>query len=265
MAHRTADADQSTHPLTLSALRWLVISVATWNILHRVHAENWGEDSPRHWPDETDRIAAITARLMERAEQVIALQEVSGDQLNDLVHALSADRVTHALRYPRVPRPRYGTSSLEDPSEHLVLVVNGPAHQVAAEAFDDDPGKGLLAVQTGDTLVVATHVSSGQRRAGQLARLAELTTASTNPVVLLGDFNCDSATVSAALGPGYTLAVLPPDAPPTRPYGAGISARTIDHIIVRGGSTSGAQIENVGSLSDHNLLRADVMPEGEAR
>jgi len=82
----------------------------------------------------------------------------------------SANRVTHALRYPRVPRPR--------------------------------------AVQTGDTLVVATHVSSDQRRAGQLARLAELATASTSPVVLLGDFNCDSATVSAALGPGYTLAVL---------------------------------------------------------
>lgn len=241
-----------------------MFSVATWNVLHRVHAENWGEDSLRRWPDEADRVAAITARLMGRAERVIALQEVSGDQLNDLARALPADRVTFALRYPRVPRPRYGASSLEDPSEHLVLVVKGPAHQVAAEAFDDDPGKGLLAVLTGDVLVVATHVSSDQRRAGQLARLAELTTASANPVVLLGDFNCDSATVSAALGPGYRLAVLPPDAPPTRPYSAGIPARTIDHIIVRGGGTSGAQTEDVDGLSDHNLLRADVMPEADA-
>ena len=69
------------------------------------------------------------------AEQVIALQEVSGDQLTDLVRALPSDRTVHALRYPRVPRLRHGTSSLEDLSEHLVLVVNGPARQVAAEAF----------------------------------------------------------------------------------------------------------------------------------
>ncbi len=242
-----------------------MISVATWNILHRVHAENWGEDIPRHWPDEAERIAAITARLMERAEQVIALQEVSGDQLTDLVRALPSDRTVHALRYPRVPRLRHGTSSLEDLSEHLVLVVNGPARQIAAEAFEDDSGKGLLAVQTGVALVVATHVSPDQRRVGQLARLAELTAASTNPVILLGDFNCDPATVSAALGPGFALAVLPPDALPTRPDGAGIPARTIDHIVVRGGDTSGAEVEDIGGLSDHNLLRADVMAEDEGR
>ncbi|MEY9861729.1 endonuclease/exonuclease/phosphatase family metal-dependent hydrolase [Catenulispora sp. GAS73] len=198
-----------------------MISVATWNILHRVHAENWGEDTPRHWPDEAKRIAAITARLMARAEQVIALQEVSGDQLADLIRALPADRTVHALRYPRVPSPRHGTPPLEDLSEHLVLVVKGPARQVAAEAFDDDPGKGLLAIHTGGAIVVATHLSSDQRRVGQLARLAELTAASANPVVLLGDFNCDSATVSAALGPGYALANLPSDALPTRPDGAG--------------------------------------------
>jgi hypothetical protein len=57
-----------------------VIAVATWNVLHRIHAENWGEDVLERWPDESERIAAITARLTRRTEQVIALQEVSGDK-----------------------------------------------------------------------------------------------------------------------------------------------------------------------------------------
>src|SRR2546423_143547 len=117
---------------------------------------------------------------MERAEQVIALQEVSGDQLTDLVRALPSDRTVHALRYPRVPRPLHGTSSLEDLSEHLVLVVNGPARQIAAEAFEDDSGKGLLAVQTGVALVVATHVSPDQRRGRPPARPGRPTGAAAN-------------------------------------------------------------------------------------
>lgn len=244
-----------------------MISVVTWNVLHRVHAENWGEDVTRLWPHETDRIGAITARLMERSEEVIALQEVSGDQLDDVVRALPAGRSIFSLRYPRVPKPRHGAPSLEDPSEHLVLLVDAPAHQVAAEAFDDDPGKGLLAVETGEALVVATHVSFDRRRAGQLARLAEVTAATIStkpmkpmkPVILLGDFNCDATTVSAAFGSAYAVAVPPPDALPTRPSGGGVAAQTIDHIVVRGGGASGVRTEDVDGLSDHNLLRADVM------
>jgi endonuclease/exonuclease/phosphatase family metal-dependent hydrolase len=234
-----------------------VITVATWNVLHRVHAENWSEDTPGHWPAESERIAAITARLAERAEQVVALQEVSGDQLASLRRALP-DRTIHALRYPRVPRPRNGTCPLDDPSEHLVLLVNGPAQQVAAEAFDDDPGKGLLAVQTGRALVVATHVSFGERQAGQLARLAEVAATSTGPVVLLGDFNSDRVAVAAGLGPGFTVADLPPDALPTRPRSSGIKSQDIDHVVVRGGGVSGAMVEDAGGLSDHNLLRVNM-------
>ncbi len=234
-----------------------MITVATWNVLHRVHAENWAEDTPGQWPDESERIAAVTARLAGRAEQVVALQEVSGDQLADLRRALP-DRTIHALRYPRVPRQRHGTCPLEDPSEHLVLLVNGPSQQVAAEAFDDDPGKGLLGVQTDRALVVATHVSFGERQAGQLARLAELAPTSTGPVILLGDFNSDHATVSAGLGPGFTVADLPPGALPTRPRTSGIKSQNIDHVVVRGGGISGVVVEDAGGLSDHNLLRVNV-------
>jgi endonuclease/exonuclease/phosphatase family metal-dependent hydrolase len=235
-----------------------VITVVTWNVLHRVHAENWGEDVVGRWPDESERIAAVTARLAERAEQVIALQEVSGDQLAALRRAMPG-RTVHALRYPRVPRPRAGTSPLDDPGEHLALLVNGPARQAAAEAFDDDPGKGLLAVRTGEALVIATHVSFGQRRPRQLARLAKVACAEGKPVVLLGDFNADHAAVAAGLGPGFTVADLPPDAPRTRPGGQGIESQDIDHVVVRGGVIGDVAVEDAGGLSDHNLLRANVL------
>jgi hypothetical protein len=70
----------------------VVTTVASWNVLHRIHAENWGTDAVKRWPDESERIAAVTAFLAERTEQVIALQEVSGDQLADIPSASSRIR-----------------------------------------------------------------------------------------------------------------------------------------------------------------------------
>jgi endonuclease/exonuclease/phosphatase family metal-dependent hydrolase len=227
-----------------------VITVATWNVLHRVHAENWGEDVARRWPDESARIAAITARLAARTERVIALQEVSGDQLAALRDALPG-RTFHPFRYPRVPKSRRGLVSLRDPTEYLVLMVDGPSHLVSAESFPDDPGKGALAVLVAGTLVVATHVSGDRRRTRQLARLVAI---SSGPTVLLGDFNTDRATVTAALGTGFAVADLPPDALPTRPG----TSRWIDHVVVRDAVVGAAVVEDVGGLSDHNLVRATI-------
>ncbi|MCF3105768.1 endonuclease/exonuclease/phosphatase family protein [Streptomyces roseoverticillatus] len=235
-----------------------MITVATWNVLHRVHAENWGEDVLKRWPDEPERIAAVTARLVGRAEQVIALQEVSGDQLASLRLALT-DRTVHTLRYPRVPSPRQGLCSLRDPGEYLVLLVNGPSREVATESFEDDRGKGALAVEVAGTLIVATHVSGDQRRTRQLARLAEL--AATPPghaAVLLGDFNTERATVASALGTGFVVADLPSDALPTRPPTSGSASPWIDHVVVRGAGVSGTAVESAYGLSDHNLVRATV-------
>ena len=232
-----------------------MITVATWNVLHRVHAENWGEDVLGHWPDESERIAAITARLVVRTERVIALQEVSGDQLASLRRALPG-RTIHTFRYPRVPAPRRGNCPLRDPREYLVLLVDGPGRQVAAESFPDDPGKGALAVRIGGSLVVAMHLSRDRRRTRQLVRLAEL--AATSPgdaAVLLGDFNTDRATVASGLGTGFTVADLPPDDPPTRP---GSTSLRIDHVVVRGAVVVGAAVEDVDGLSDHNLVRANI-------
>jgi endonuclease/exonuclease/phosphatase family metal-dependent hydrolase len=230
-----------------------VITVATWNVLHRVHAQNWSEDVVARWPDEPARIAAITARLAVRTERVIALQEVSGDQLTSLRDALPG-RTVHAFRYPRVPMPRRDGYPLHDPGEHLVLLVDGPSRAVTAESFPDDPGKGALAVSVAGTLIVATHLSANRRHTRQLARLAELAAAA--PVVaVLGDFNTDRATVTSGLGAGFAVADLPPDALPTRP---GSPPMRIDHVAVRGAAVSGAAVEDVGGLSDHNLVRADI-------
>jgi endonuclease/exonuclease/phosphatase family metal-dependent hydrolase len=228
----------------------VVITVATWNVLHRVHAQNWGEDVARRWPDESARIAAITARLAARTERAIALQEVSGDQLASLRDALP-DRTFHTLQYPRVPKSRRGPNPLHDPTEYLALLVDGPSQEISAESFPDDPGKGALAVRIAGTLVVATHVSGDRRRTRQLTRLAAI---ASGPTVLLGDFNTDRAALIAALGPGFTVEDLPPDALPTRPR----TSRWIDHVVVRGVVACDAAVEDVGGLSDHNLVRATV-------
>ncbi|MFI5777595.1 hypothetical protein [Nocardia sp. NPDC051570] len=51
-----------------------MISVATWNVLHRVHAENWYDEVSQRWPDESARIAAVTTRVLEREERAIAIR-----------------------------------------------------------------------------------------------------------------------------------------------------------------------------------------------
>ncbi|NSC25704.1 endonuclease/exonuclease/phosphatase family protein [Streptomyces albus subsp. chlorinus] len=235
------------------------MTVASWNVLHRVHGENWDEDVLVRCPDESERIAAVTALLEERDEQVIALQVVSGDQLAALRGALTG-RTVHALRYPRVPAPRRGICSLRDPGEYLVLLVDGPSRQIAAESFENDLGKGALAVETDGMLIVATHVSGNQRRTHQLARLAELAATPTGcPAVLLGDFNTGRATVASALGTGFAVVDLPPDALPTRPHTSGSTSRWIDHVVVHGAGVSSAAVESTDGLSDHNLISASLI------
>src|SRR4051794_37242462 len=74
----------------------------------------------------------------------------------------------------RVSRHRAGAPAPLTTREHLVLLVDGPADRLTAEAFAEDPGKGLLAVRTAGILVVAVHLSTDRWQTRQLARLAEL-------------------------------------------------------------------------------------------
>ncbi|MEU4341111.1 endonuclease/exonuclease/phosphatase family protein [Nocardia sp. NPDC023852] len=236
----------------------MVITVATWNVLHRVHAENWYEDVATRWPDEGARIAAITARVAERTEQVIALQEVSGDQLAGLRLALPG-RTFHALRYQRLPTPRRVPSSLLDGGEYLVVLTEEPSRELAAESFAQDPGKGALVVDAAGLVVIATHVTGDRRRATQLARLTELaSTTIEHATVLLGDFNTDRGSVAAGLGDGFAVAESVPGGLPTRPRESGAKSQHIDHVAVRGAHITDLTVDDMGGVSDHNLVHAAV-------
>ena len=145
----------------------------------------------------------------------------------------------------------------------MTLVAPGrAAREAAAEAFPDDGGKGFLAVELGGAVVINTHVTYGARHAGQLARVAAVASPWSGLVVVVGDFNADAATVSAALGPSYTVAAPAPTARPTRPREAGGKASTIDHVVVRGGHAREVVVHDVAGVSDHNLVTAIVtIPE----
>ncbi|MEU6191046.1 endonuclease/exonuclease/phosphatase family protein [Nocardia sp. NPDC047038] len=236
-----------------------MITVATWNVLHRVHAENWYEDVATRWPDEGARIAEVTARVAERTERIIALQEVSGDQLASLRMALP-DRTFHAMRYQRLPTPRRMPSSLLDGGEYLVVLTAEPSREVTAESFAHDHGKGALVVDVGGLTVIATHVTGDRRRTDQLARLAELATdAPEDAAVLLGDFNIDRATVAAGLGDHFMVAEHVAGGLPTRPRSSGTKSQHIDHVVVHGATVTAASVDDIGGVSDHNLVHASVM------
>lgn len=231
------------------------MTVATWNVLHRVHADNWDSEIAEKWPDERERISAVGALLADRSEKVIALQEVSGDQLAELRRVMP-DRGFHTLRYPRIPRPKRVASQLADGTEALVLMVDGPSREVSAEPFVNDPGNGALAVEVDGVLVIATHVTGDGRRDVQFTRLAEL--AGREPAVLLGDFNADSITVATALGSEFAFASFAPGSASTRPRTASSKSQFIDHVIARGRAVRAAAVVDVAGVSDHNLVHAVI-------
>jgi endonuclease/exonuclease/phosphatase (EEP) superfamily protein YafD len=234
-----------------------MLTVATWNVLHRIHGENWGEEVTRRWPDEAERIAAISRHVAQVDAQVIALQEVSGDQLASL---RALPRTVLSFRYPRVPAPRGAAarSPLREPDEFLVLLVDGPATTVGGEAFASDPGKGLLAARVAAFTVITVHVTFGAPAASQLRRVADFVAAAPGPAIVLGDFNTELATTAAMLGAGFT-ALAPTSPLPSRPRPAGATkATTIDHVFVHGGTLLDVAVHDVGGLSDHNLVVARI-------
>lgn len=241
------------------------LRLTTWNLLHRVHAENWGEEVPARHPDESRRIQAQSARIaaLMGGSSLLGLQEVSGDQLASLRATLPSDVELFSFRYPRRPRPRRGTrhrATLDDPSEHLVTLIAGgiSARVVEAQAFAEDPGKGFVAIDLGGVLMINTHVSYGKRSRDQLAHLARLIGRYSGPVVLCGDFNADRETVAASLGPSLTFARAAPGSLPTRPRHRSTKSDIIDHVIVDDGRAGAATVLDAEGLSDHNIVTADV-------
>ncbi len=240
------------------------LAIGTWNVLHRVHAENHAEPVVERWPDEAARVAAIAARIASTiasgASEVVCLQEVSSALRDALDTALAPTHTLHAHTYPRVPRFRVATrTTLADAREHLVILAPRGATTLHAETFSKDPGKGALVVAArADAVVIATHVSAGARGPAQLDRLAALVAEhrARGLVVVAGDFNTDAERVSAALG--VRCAMLDPAGGPTRRFPTGLGGHDIDHLVAHGGRWRTAVVEDGGALSDHQPVRGVV-------
>lgn len=232
--------------------------ITTWNVLHRVHAENWGELPVATFPDEAARVAAVVARVVARlqaGDTAVALQEVGGDVLAALPDLPGVSR--HVHRYPRVPRRRDGQpTGARDLHEHLVTLVRGAGRLIHAETAASDPGKGLLIVETDDAAwVINVHLSHGAAGEIQLRRALELSAPAAR-VVVVGDFNATHPMVSGWLPQGWSLAPALPGGI-TRIGGDGRPGRWIDHVLVRGGR---AEVQEVVDepASDHWAVGASV-------
>lgn len=233
--------------------------VVSWNVLHRIHAVNWSEPAIRQWTDERTRISSIADFIAATKADVICLQEVSGDQLAMLRDIENGE--LFVTRYPRVPTFREPTTeAMRDPAEYLVIIVRGTgARLVRAEAFPTDGGKGFQRVELANlTTVINAHVSYGEKRIAQLARLAVEARQAPGLAVVCGDLNADRATCAHDLGEGFVAAV-PLDGLHTRPRQApSEKSQDIDHAFVLGGDVLEASVLGAEGRSDHNPVRVTL-------
>lgn len=170
------------------------MKICTWNVLHRVHAENWRDPAIDKHPDEHARIDAIAARVsaLARDFDLVALQEVSGDQLAAIRARIATQITTH--RYRRTPKwKRPSETVLVDPNEYLVTI--GAADFIESHTYERDDGKGYLAVAANGLLIVNTHVTYGDPAIAQLAQVAARCRTHAGCAVIVGDFNADRARV----------------------------------------------------------------------
>jgi endonuclease/exonuclease/phosphatase (EEP) superfamily protein YafD len=238
------------------------VKVLTWNVLHRVHAENYGELAIHRWRDEPERVRRVVG-LVSQAMRVdgfgaALLQEVSGDVLESLrVHLPEWAVLNHP--YPRVPRQKRPGAPLRDLSEHLAVIAPEGSTVLRAQTFADDPGKGVLAVTVPSGLVVAsTHVSWGPKGEAQLATLRELFHASSAPVCIGGDFNAEREVLVRAFGAEGVVGALPPGSPRTRPAEGATGGADIDHLLVCRAELRDLHVIDHNELSDHRPVAATV-------
>ena len=221
--------------------------VFTWNVLHRVHAETYGEPAITQWPDEARRVREVVSRCRQLlgTDGVGLLQETSGDLVTALTHALPGCAV-HGHRLPRVPRVKQ--TKLVDPTELLVVIAPKGSTVRRASTFESDPGKGFLAVESAGVTFVSTHLSFGEKGTAQLEALRDALTSIPGPLVLGGDFNAELSRVTPHLAPLQPVA-LANDSMATREVGD--ERLFIDHLFGRGVRLDHARAVEHPGLSDH--------------
>ena len=243
------------------------LRIVCWNVLHRVHAENYHEPSIGIFPDESLRVSRVAARVrawMDEGVDAVILQEVSGDVVKALRDSIAvvgeSVGAVHVHTYPRVPSfKRPTTTMMTERSEHLVIVTaNRDATVIAAETFPDDPGKGFLAVRAGGIIYASTHISYGALLIPQLTAITQYVRGAcfdNGIAVVGGDFNAEAGVTASALGSDFVLADLRNE-PVTRPSATGPGA-TIDHVIAFGAVCTGARVLDDESLSDHRPVATE--------
>jgi endonuclease/exonuclease/phosphatase family metal-dependent hydrolase len=235
------------------------VIVVSWNVLHRIHAVNWSEPAIANWSDERSRLGSVADFVAATKADVVCLQEVSGDQLAMLRDVEEGE--IFATKYPRIPAFRRATTeSLRDPAEYLVTIVRDTgAKVVRAEAFPTDGGKGFQRVElVNGTTVINAHVSFGDKRTAQLARLAVEARQGPGLAIVCGDFNADRATCGVDLGEDFTAAV-PLDGLHTRPRQTpSEKSQDIDHVFVLGGKALETSVLDGETRSDHNPVRVKL-------
>ncbi len=236
----------------------------TWNVLHRVHAENYREPAVTLWPDEAERVEAVARFVLEAILkhecQLVLMQEVSGDVLTAIRAQLPSAMTALSHQVPRMPKLKNrGLTSLTDPSEHVAVIGPATMTMLRGQTAPNDSGKGLVAVQADEGLVaISMHVSWGSKSAGQLQVLQALMNELPGEVVVGGDFNAERTEVLSGLGAQWVVAQLDAASPRTRqnPEGEGAD---IDHLIARSGTWADVHVLENRGLSDHSPLLATLI------
>jgi len=236
---------------------WCVVGscvVATWNVLHWVHAKNHGE-VPAWLPNEARRARAVVDRICAIDVNVWCLQEVSGNTLS-LIRKRFPPGMVHWHQFPRIPRLRNGLQEtcVEIGAEYLVTIAQG--FKVNATHFHGEEGKGYLAVELAvGGFVLNTHVSfEPDKRNDQLTQLEHEASPHRGRAVLCGDFNCEIGDVLAGLSAAWKPTRRASADMYSRPASRGGGGQNIDHILYDSPGTCTAEILDAEGLSDHNIV-----------
>mmetsp|Transcript_26123 Transcript_26123/g.60311 ORF Transcript_26123/g.60311 Transcript_26123/m.60311 type:complete len:463 (-) Transcript_26123:13-1401(-) len=258
-------------PKAVTMTRGTPFDVATWNVLHRVYAQQPANESNadirtvlRQFPLEKQRwdsvIETVTAAFQE-GTAVFCLQEVSGDLLAFLRHKLPPNVILFAYRLPRVPVNVEGTPSeatLFDRSEHLVTLVllSQGGSDLGGCSIDDTSGLSFLEVRVGKDVHVFNTVVSRHSTATNLEplrnRVQQLSAGGC--AVVAGDLNGPRSTLRGFAGPEATWSNLASSERKTRGH------TVADHVVGFSAEVSDATVLPCDGVSDHCVVRARVTP-----
>mmetsp|Transcript_20133 Transcript_20133/g.39913 ORF Transcript_20133/g.39913 Transcript_20133/m.39913 type:complete len:335 (+) Transcript_20133:59-1063(+) len=269
--------------------------IYSWNVLHRVHAQNYRIPEVQKWPDEPKRLEHVTGLILTYLRScqqpcVICLQEVSGDVLKALKSALATSKNILVFehqhrRIPRFWRPNPQNEHVVEREEYIVSITKNclGAQKTAGFTYRTDAGKSLLGIKfqvpvpardgseieqkhsCESVVLLNTHLRHGgspldeDHRDDQLRQLVQVRETAQGSsrvhVLAAGDFNSNVS----GLPPEFMCSV--------RSRGdfslSRLRTRGTEDIDQVFSFSSAAQIVNsrvidVGLLSDHNLVSCSI-------